>query len=90
MQFFLLDLALAFLTLLGYRALGIALRHRAAALSRHGRVSPRPRTGGMGKAVAPPLKPALPKPVRQEAVVRQRAPHGCQRRSHPHRLINLW
>lgn len=43
MQFFLLDFALAFVALLGYRAMAVA-QDRGPAVSREG--SPRPRPGG--------------------------------------------
>jgi hypothetical protein len=90
MQFFLIDLAVALLALLGYRALSLASQYRAAVVSLEDRVTPHRRTGGRHDKIAPPAKPALAKPAPREAVTGKRAPRNEQCRSTPHRLINFW
>ena len=90
MQFFLIDLALALLALLGYRALGLAARYRAAVVSLEDRVTPHRRIGRRHDEIAPPLNPARAKPAAREAVTGKRAPRSDQCRSTRHRLINFW
>jgi hypothetical protein len=85
MQFFLLDLALAFAALLGYRTLE-ALADRSAPVVVFG--PPR----SLRLRAAPRLKrkvaPGRDLPPEDWRVSR----HGerCERRAPPHRLINLW
>jgi hypothetical protein len=93
MQFFLLDFALAFVALLGYRALAAVALDRGPAVLLEGRSHPEPARTDItrpGRRVEP------------EAVAAARALHGdpscceglddrmtCGERP-PHRLINFW
>ena len=94
MQFFLLDFALAFVVLLGYRALASVMRDRGPAMSPQSMPHPR--------AVRDPevtrlrrrreAKPVLPeRPLDDARSCRQGAGDtmNCSERP-PHRLINLW
>jgi hypothetical protein len=90
MHFFLVDFALAFVALLGYRAVAAVTRDRVAAMALGGRLYPRPAPRG-DKRMKTRL--VLPKrPLRHEFPFS----HGgggtmacCGERA-PHRLINFW
>lgn len=60
MHFFLLDFALAFIALLGYRAVAAVTRDHLAALSLEGRLAPRPALEPESRR---PSKHAEPEPV---------------------------
>ena len=90
MQFLLLDLALAFAALLGYRALGTVGRRDApvvvvdARAPLRERVAPRPNPGIASRGPLP----------RESELPREAAPSGPTqqrvRRAPQHRLINFW
>ena len=88
MQFLLIDLALVFLALLGYRALSLAARYRAAVVILEHRAWAYPRIGRHSE-IAPP-KPASAKPARREAMTPKPVPCGDRCRATLHRLINFW
>jgi hypothetical protein len=93
MRFLLLDFTLAFVALLGYRALAAVTRNRVPVLSLVGRPHPQPRNPEIARAR---------KRVEPEPVVRERPPRddlrscqsvdgtiACGERP-PQRLINFW
>ena len=86
MQFFLLDLALAFVVLLGYRAVFAVTQDAVPAVSLD-----RPHAQPANPRIAPARRNLTPEPV-----VSKRPPHdgscesaACRERP-PHRLINFW
>ena len=94
MHFFLFDFALAFIALLGYRAVAAVTRdHHLAASSLEGRLAPRPALEPESRR---PSKHAEPEPVLSQGPLNdERGCRGlgdtmnCWERP-PHRLINLW
>jgi len=90
MQFLFIDLALALLALLGYRALSLAGRHMSAVVSLEDRAMRRRRIGSTYDQIARPPKAALPKPAPREATRPKRAPSSASRPPTLHRPINFW
>ncbi len=93
MQFFLLDLAVAFVALLGYRALSLVVRHKAAVMSLELRGTPHRGSGGTHIGIVPPLalRKAAPGDVAPAEVAAPKdAPCSDRCRSTLHRLINFW
>ena len=88
MQFFLLDFALAFVALLGYRAVATVARDRVAPVSLGGRLQPQP---ALNSKIAP--EPLLPERPLQNKLPSSHGVGGrmpcCGERA-PHRLINFW
>jgi hypothetical protein len=92
-HFFLFDFALAFIALLGYRAVAAVRRDRVAMLSLEGRRAPRPALEPESRRAR---KHAEPEPVLPQRLLRDHQGCGgvgdsvtcCERP--PHRLINLW
>ena len=88
MQFFLLDFALAFVALLGYRAVATVARDRVAPVSLRGRLHPQP---ALNPQVAP--EPVLPERPQQNQLPSSYGVGGrmpCWAERAPHRLINFW
>jgi len=88
MQFFLIDLTLVLLALLGYRALSLAAPYGAAVVNLEHRLTPHPRIGSRRAEIAP-REPASAKPAPREAMTPKPAPCD-QCRVTLHRLINFW
>jgi len=88
MHFFLLDFALAFVALLGYRAVATVARDRVAAVSLEGRLRPQP---ALSTQIASD-------PLLAERALQKRLPSSdgvggrmsCWGERAPHRLINFW
>jgi len=88
MHFFVLDFALAFVTLLGYRAVATVVRDRVAAVSLEGRLHPQP---ALNPQIAP--DPLLPERALQKRLPSSDGVDGrmsCWGERAPHRLINFW
>jgi len=86
MQFFLFDFALAFLALLGYRALVAVMRHSVPALSLAGRARSHPQlTPARKPETAPRRRRVEPQPVVPKRPLYEDPPGAS-----PHRLINFW
>jgi len=88
MQFFLIDLTLVLLALLGYRALSLAAPYGAAVVTLEHRVT-RHRLFGSRRDEIAPRGPASAKPAPREAMTSKPAPCD-QCRATLHRLINFW
>jgi len=88
MQFFLLDFALAFVALLGYRAVATVVRDGVAAVSLGGRLHPQP---ALNSQIPPgPLLPERPLQKRLPSSDGVGGRMSCWGERAPHRLINFW
>ncbi len=87
MQFFLLDLALPFIALLGYRALSLVAGGKPAAVPLDKRVPAHRRTAATHMGIVP--QPAPAKTAPEELATPRDAPCSDRCRS-THRLINFW
>jgi hypothetical protein len=74
MHFFLVDFALAFVALLGYRAVATVTRDRVAAMALEGRLYPQPAFD--------------PETTRRDKGLKSTM--ACCGERGPHRLINFW
>ena len=85
MQFLLLDLALAFAALLGYRALETVVRRRAPVMSLDSRAP-------LGARVSPRANPTIAeRRASPSDSMLSKPPQQCEpRRAPAHRLINFW
>ena len=93
MQFFLLDFALAFVVLLGYRALAAVMREPAPALSLAGRLYPQPARHSKTKRSGTRVErdPVLAECAPRDSACCQSGSDlmACGERP-PLRLINFW
>jgi len=90
MQFFLFDLTLAFVVLLGYRAL-LGMLRRAPAVPIGSRATSDRHSHSVGSpAFSRQRKAVVPKAVVRTPVAPTRAPRSRLPRVSIHRLINFW